>query len=147
MKRIVSILGFTFLAAVAATPASADQRRPFDGARPEGGGLGLHRLHRCLSRVELSSDQRAAIDGIISAAKPAIQADLEALKAAQQKVEADFAAGADKCAVGGDVLARHADAEKLHEDIASVRQQVLAKLTPDQQSRVQGCFQERDRRR
>ncbi len=144
MKRIVSVLGLSVMA-ILASPASspAQQGRVFDRPHQQGPGFALGRLRHCLSLLDLTADQNAAIEGILSAARPTIQGDFESLKTARQKVHSDLAAGADPCAVGADVVAQHADANKLHADVAAVRDQVLARLNPDQQSRVEGCFQER----
>lgn len=144
--RIASVLAFALFASAGSAPAL-----PGDGVRgaghpgPGGGGFALHSLHRCVALLDLNSDEKAAIDGIFTAARPSLRADMEAVKAARQKVEADVAGGADKSAIGDDVLARHAAAQKLHADIAAVRDQVLAKLTPDQQAQFQACQSERGR--
>ncbi len=141
LNRIAFVLAFALFASAAAAPAlEGDGLRAAGHPRPGGGGLALHSLHRCTALLDLTSDAKAAIDGIFAAARPSLQADREALKAARQKIEADIASGADKSVLGDDVLARHAGAQKLHADIAGVRDQVLAKLTPDQQSRLQGCL-------
>ncbi|MEP6767299.1 MAG: hypothetical protein ABJC61_01430 [Acidobacteriota bacterium] len=141
LNRIASILAFALFASAAAAPAlQGDGLRAAGHPRPGDGGFALHSLHRCVSLVDLTSEEKEAIDKIFSVARPSLQADMEALKAARQKVEADVASGADKSVLGDDVLARHAGAQKLHADVAAVRDQVLAKLTADQQNRLQGCL-------
>ncbi|MCA1582635.1 MAG: Spy/CpxP family protein refolding chaperone [Acidobacteria bacterium] len=141
LNRIASVLAFALLASAAPAPALlGDGLRAAGHARQGGGAFALHSLHRCAALLDLNSDQKAAVDGIFAAVRPSLQADREALKAARRKVEADVGGGADKTVLGEDVLARHAAAQKLHTDIAAVQDQVTAKLTPDQQSRLQGCL-------
>ncbi|MDQ2870831.1 MAG: Spy/CpxP family protein refolding chaperone [Acidobacteriota bacterium] len=145
-RRIASVLTFALLSSAAAAPAlQGDGVRGAGHPRPGGGGLALHSLHRCVALLDLNSDQKAAVDEILSTARPSLQADREALKAARQKAEADVASGADKTVLGEDVLARHAAAQKLRADVAAVQDQVAAKLNPDQQGRLQGCLSERGR--
>ena len=131
MKRFILTSG---LAAVA---FSAMTLSAFAGDRPAAvlagraeGGRGLHRLHRCLAAIDLSADQKAAIQAILAAAKTTIQADAETVRADHEKLHADLTSGADKGVVGQDALTAHADAGKLHAAADAVRDQILAKLSP-----------------
>ncbi|MEP7133195.1 MAG: hypothetical protein ABI914_08510 [Acidobacteriota bacterium] len=148
MKRIASVLAFSIITTIAfSASSSAQDRRPSGRQHPPGSGFALGHLRRCLSAVDLTADQQSSIEAILSGAQATLPAEAQSMKAARQKVESDLAANADPCVIGADVVARHAGATKLRADVAAVRDQVFAKLTPDQQNRVQGCFQERRHRR
>jgi hypothetical protein len=143
MKRSMILTGAAFAGLfVLATSAPAQERgaiaRPDRAAAP---AARLQRIVRCLSILDLSAEQKTAITGIVSAARPALEADAQALRADRTKLRSDIEAGADKCVIGQDALTAHADAAKLKTDAAAVRDQVLAQLTPDQQSRLKGCLQ------
>ena len=141
MKRFVLTSGLAAVAFAAMTlSAFADNRPTHDFAGRAGGGPGLHGLRRCLATVDLSADQKTAIQAILDAAKATLQADAETVRADHQKVHADVTSGADKCVVGQDLLTAHADAEKLRAAADAVRDQILAKLTPDQQTSVKDCL-------
>lgn len=141
MKRFLLTSGLAAVAFAAMTmPAFADDRPAAVLAGHAGGGHGLHRLHRCLAMVDLSADQKTAIQAIAAAAKATLQADAETVKADHEKLHADLSSGADKCVVGQDLLTAHADAEKLHAAEDAVRDQILAKLTPDQQANLTACL-------
>lgn len=141
MKRFVLTSGLAALAFAALTlSASADERPAIERAGRAGGRHGLMRLHRCLSGLDLSADQKSAIQAIVAAAKPTLAADAANVKADRQKVRADIASGADKSVVGQDVLTAHADAETLRAAAAAVRDQIVAKLTADQQTSLKDCL-------
>ena len=141
MKRFLLTSGLAAVAFAAMTmPAFADDRPAVVLAGHAGGGHGLNRLHRCLATVDLSADQKTAIAAIVEAAKPTLEADAATIKADHEKLHADISSGADKCVVGQDLLTAHADAEKLHADADAVRDQILAKLMPDQQSKLTACL-------
>ena len=99
------------------------------------------KMRKCLSGLDLSADQKSAIQAIVSAAKPTLEADAATVKADRQKIHADIQAGADKSVVGQDVLTAHADAQALRAAAADVRDQILAKLSTDQQASVKDCLQ------
>ena len=141
MKRFVLTSGLAAVAFVAmALSALADNRSAVDLAAHAGGGHGLQRLRRCLSNLDLSADQKSAIQAIVTAAKPALEANAATVKADRQKVRADIESGADKSVVGQDVLTAHADAETLRAAVGAVRDQILAKLTADQQASLKDCL-------
>jgi Spy/CpxP family protein refolding chaperone len=142
MKRFVLTSGLAAVAFAAMTlSAFADDRPTAVLAGHAGGGHGLHRLRRCLATVDLSDDQKAAIAAIVAAATPALQADAATVKADHEKLQADISSGADKCVVGQDLLTAHADAEALRAAAGAVRDEIVAKLTPDQQSKLTACLQ------
>ena len=142
MKRVLFTSSLAAVALAALTMSVfADGRPPVAFAGRHEGGHELQRLRRCLSQVDLSADLKTAIQAIVAAAQPGLTADAAALKADHDKIHADIAAGADKSVVGQDVLTAHADAEKLRADAGAVRDQILAKLSPDQQSKVNACLQ------
>jgi Spy/CpxP family protein refolding chaperone len=141
MKRFVLTSGLAAVAFAAMTlSAFADDRPALELAGRAGGGHGLQKLRRCLATVDLSADQKAAIAAIVAAAKPTLEADAETVKADHEKVHADISSGADKCVVGQDLLTAHADAETLRAAAAAVHDQIVAKLTPDQQTKLTACL-------
>jgi Spy/CpxP family protein refolding chaperone len=142
MKRSLLSSGLAAVAFAAMTlSAFADDRPAAVLAGRDARGHGLQRLRMCLALVDLNADEKAAIQAIVAAAQPGLQADADAVRADHQKLRADVSGGADKCVVGQDLLTAHADADKLRADAGAVRDQILAKLTPDQQNRVKGCLQ------
>jgi len=141
MKRLVLTSGLAAVAFAALTlSALADDRPGIDRAGRAGGRHGMMNLRKCLSGLDLSADQKSAIQAIVTAAKPALEADAATVKADRQKIRADVQAGADKSVIGQDVLTAHADAQALRAAAAAVRDQILAKLSPDQQASVKDCL-------
>jgi Spy/CpxP family protein refolding chaperone len=141
MKRFLLNSGLAAVAFAAMTlSAYADDRPAAVLAGHGAGGHGHQRLRRCLATVDLSADQKAAIAAIVAAAKPTLQADAQTVKADHEKIHADISSGADKSVVGQDVLTAHADAEKLRADEGAVHDQIVAKLTPDQQTKLTACL-------
>jgi len=141
MKRFVLTSGLAAVVLAAMTlSALADNRPPVDLAARAGKGHGLQGLRRCLSNLDLSADQKSAIQAIVTAAKPTLDADAATVKADRQKVRADIDAGADKSVIGQDVLTAHADAQALRAAVAAVRDQILAKLSTDQQASLKDCL-------
>jgi len=141
MKRFVLTSGLAAVAFAALTlSAFADERPAVDRASRAGHGHGLMNLRRCLSGLDLSADQKSAIQAIVTAAKPALEADAATVKADRQKIRADIQAGADKSVIGQDVLTAHTDAQALRAAAAAVRDQILAKLSTDQQASVKDCL-------
>ena len=101
---------------------------------------GHRHLRECLSILDLTDQQRTDIQGILDAAKPTVEADLAAVSAARQTLRAAVdAVPLDACAIGSYLLALNAAIATLRAERDAVRLQVLATLTPDQQSRLQGC--------
>ncbi len=148
MKRIASVLAFSIITTIAfSASSSAQDLRPAGRPHPPGSGFALRHLRHCLSAVDLTAEQQSSIETILSGAQATLQAEAQSVKAARQKVKSDLAAGADACVIGADVVAQQAGATKLRADLAAVRNQVLAKLTPDQQNKVEECFQEERHRR
>ena len=103
------------------------------------GHMGRHAagLLRCLRQADLSDSQKSDIKAIFEAAKPTIQADAQAIKAARQKLDADFDAGADKSVLGADYIAVRTATKKLRDDGQAVHDQILGKLSADQKTKVQ----------
>jgi len=143
MKRPLAAFGLALAALLISTgTVSAQQRGPI--ARPDRTAAPAARLEgivRCLSILNLSTEQKTAIAAIVAAARPSLEADAQALRADREKIRSDIESGADKCVIGQDTLNAHADGEKLRTEIAAIRDQVLAQLTPDQQSQLKGCLQ------
>ena len=141
MKRFVLTSGLAAAALAAMTlSAFADDRPAINRADRAGGRHGLMGLRRCLSGLDLSADQKSAIQSIVTAAKPTIEAAAATVKADRQRIRTDVDAGADKSVIGQDVLTAHADAQALKAAVAGVRDQILAKLSTDQQNSVKDCL-------
>jgi hypothetical protein len=138
MNRYSRIFAAGLLALTASAPAVlADD--PSAGAG--GQGHALRGFRRCLYNLDLPADQKAAIQSLVSTARPGLQADMQTLRADSQKLQADLAAGADATALGQDVLTRHSHAQRMQSDVEALKSQVLAKLSPDQQNAMQSCVQ------
>ena len=142
MKRFVLTSGLAAVVLAAMTlSAFADERPGIDRAGRAGGRHGILKLRKCLSGLDLSADQKSAIQAIVTAAKPGLEAAAATVKADRQKVRADIAGGADKSIVGQDVLTAHTDAQALSAAADAVRDQILAKLSTDQQASVKDCLE------
>jgi Spy/CpxP family protein refolding chaperone len=140
MKRFLLTSGLAAVAFAALTLSAFADDRPAALAGHGVDGHGHQRLRRCLETVDLSADQKAAIAAIVAAAKFGLEADAQTARADHEKLRADISSGADKSVLGQDVLTAHADAEKLRADQAAVHDQIVAKLTPDQQTRLAACL-------
>jgi Spy/CpxP family protein refolding chaperone len=102
---------------------------------------GHRHLRACISILDLSDQQKSDIAAILEAAKPTVQADVDAVRAARETLRAALdVVPPDACAIGSDALAVKAAVATLRADRDAVRSQVLATLTPDEQSRLQGCL-------
>ena len=113
------------------------------GDHPAGAFSGRgHRggLMRCLRAADLTDAQKADIKALFDAARPGFEADVAAIRAARKKLHDDADAGADKSVLGQDFLNAQAARTKLRNDHAAVRDQILAKLSGDQKTKVQACF-------
>lgn len=139
MKRFSKTLTLAAVAAaVLSLPLAAQDRPSFtlaDRLEHRAGGL-----LRCLRGLDLSDTQKADIRTILDAAKSTLQADAQAIRAARQKLDADYTAGADKSVLGQDYINVRAAVKKFHDDGAAVKDQVLAQLTADQQTKAQACL-------
>lgn len=143
MKRPFQTLTLAALfAAVLTLPALAGEHSAgaFAGARHGGPEL------RCLRVADLTEQQRTDIKAMFNAARPGFEADVAAIRAARQKLDADADAGADKSVLGQDFLDARAAARKLQDDHSAVRDQILSKLTADQKTKVQSCLDSSRRR-
>jgi hypothetical protein len=143
MKRfpassILALIGVGALAALASAQESSNTAPPHRWRH----GHGPRQFERCLSTVGLSADQQAAVQSIQSESKATLQADFAALKAAREKLKGDVATGADKSALGQDVLDQDASASKLKSDVKTTHDQIVAKLNPDQQNALATCMQQ-----
>jgi Spy/CpxP family protein refolding chaperone len=139
MKRFATTITLATLAvAVFTLPLAAQDRPPVGMAdRLDRHAFGLL---RCLRGVDLSDAQKADINAILDASKPTLQADAQAIRAARQKLNADYDAGADKSVLGQDYLNVRAAVKKLQDDASAVKDQILGKLTPDQKTAAQTCL-------
>ena len=137
MKRslVPTTIAFLALAAEAAS-ALGDVPR-------ERRGRGLARLEQCLSTLDLSSEQQAAIPAILSSGKAALRSSAAALKADHRRLRADIANGADKSVLGQDVLDQETSRKRLRADVRAVRDHITAKLTPDQLAALGNCARPR----
>jgi Spy/CpxP family protein refolding chaperone len=136
MKSFRRILMAAAALALMALPGFAQDRAPVALAQ---GHRGFPFL-RCLATADLTDSQKADIKAIVEAAKPTIQKDRQTIRADRQKLHTDLEAGADKSVLGGDVQTVYADTKTLQADLKAVKDQIVAKLTPDQQTRIEGCL-------
>jgi Spy/CpxP family protein refolding chaperone len=142
MKRFVLTSGLAAVAFAAMTLSAFADDGPGLGRAGHGrGGHGLMKLRHCLANLNLPSDQQASIQAILDAAKPGLQAAAETVKADRAQLKKDLESGADKGVVGQDVINAHADRGKLRAAMDAVRDQVLAKLSTDQQASLKDCAQ------
>ena len=138
MKRLSRILMCVGLATAAVSlNALAD-----DNAGGGHMGFGHSRgIQKCLAAANLTPDQQTAIDGILASGKATMQADFQALNTDHQKLQADLNNGADKSVVGQDTITVNNDKAKLKADRQALKDQVMSKLQPDQQSKVNTCLE------
>jgi Spy/CpxP family protein refolding chaperone len=102
----------------------------------------FHRLRRCLAILDLTDEQKASVQAILEAAKPTLQADTAAVHAARETLHADAeATPPDACLIGNDFLALRTALRTLQGDLEATRGQILAQLTPEQQSKLEGCLE------
>lgn len=129
-------------ATLLAVPALAGDHPGAFAARRHGGGV-----LRCLRGADLSDAQKADIKALFDAARPGFDADVAAIRAARKTLHDDAEAGADKSVVGQDFLNVRAASKKLRDDHTALQNQILAKLTADQKTKVQSCLDSGGRRR
>jgi Spy/CpxP family protein refolding chaperone len=102
---------------------------------------GQHHLRECLSILDLTDQQKADIQAILDAARPTVEAEVAAALAARETLRAAVdSIPPDACAIGNDLLAVKAAIATLRTEREAVRDQVLDRLTPDQQARLEGCL-------
>jgi Spy/CpxP family protein refolding chaperone len=134
MRRFSRLAAATLLTLGVTLPVFAQEDR--QTIRPS-----RHRFVRCLSLLDLSEEQKSQIAGFIEAARPGIEADLAALRAAAQTLKASLEAEPpDACQIGNDALAVQAARETLVAAREALREQITSVLTPDQQSRFEVCL-------
>jgi Spy/CpxP family protein refolding chaperone len=95
---------------------------------------------RCLRAADLTDAQKTDIKALSDAARPGFEADVAAIRAARETLDNHTAAGADKSVLGQDYLNVSAASKKLRDDHSALQAQILAKLTPDQKTKVQSCL-------
>ncbi len=132
--RLPRLTALAFVALGMALPSLAqdapDTRRP-----------GRHHFRACLSILDLTEEQKVTIVGILEAARPALEADAAAVRAAREALRAALETQPpDACAIGNDALAVQAAVLALRDEREAVRAQVVATLTPEQQDRFEGCL-------
>ena len=134
MRRISRLAAAALLVVGAALPAFAQTER--QAIRPS-----RHRFVRCLSILDLTEEQKTQIAGFLEAARPGIEADVAAVRAAVETLEASLQADPpDPCQIGNDALAVKAARETLVAARQALRDQITSVLTPDQQSRFEVCI-------
>jgi Spy/CpxP family protein refolding chaperone len=134
MRRIPLFAAATLLALGAVVPVFAQAER--QAIRPL-----RHRFVRCLSILDLTDEQKAKIEGFVEAARPELDADVAAVRAAYDTVEASLQAQPpDACQIGADALALQSARQTLIAARQALRDQIAGILTPDQQSRFDVCI-------
>lgn len=135
MRRVHRLAALAFLSLALALPGLA-QEDPASRPHP-----GRHRFRECLSILNLSDQQKADILGVLEEARPALEADLAAVKAARETLRADLdAPNPEACIIGADALAVKAAVETLRQEREGVRTSIEATLTPEQKARFEGCL-------
>jgi Spy/CpxP family protein refolding chaperone len=126
-RKAAAICAFSLAFAVTGL---AQDATPSTTARPSL----RHRLHDCLAILDLTDSVKTSVENALAAAKPTVQADIAAVKAARQTLETDLAATPpDACTVGADALAVKSAREALRAERQTILNQILALLQPDQQ--------------
>lgn len=146
MKRSsVQLILFALLVGCVSLPAFAGDRAGVVGVErpggPAAGDPGLGRFLACLRILDLTPDQKTAIQAILEASRPILQADAAAVQAAAEKLRTDIESGADRCVIGQDALDVRAAEQKLVADVESVKSQIVAMLTDEQKARLRGCVE------
>lgn len=143
MNRYSRLFGSAVIGLAGLTAAALAQE---SSAPAYGHGMRAHRVRqfdKCLASVGLSADQQSAIDSLRADARGAFQADLAAFKAANEKLQKDLSSGADKSVIGQDTVDKDAAGTKLKNDHRATRDQIVAKLNPDQQTALSSCMRTR----
>jgi Spy/CpxP family protein refolding chaperone len=143
MKRFSRSLALAVVALVAMAASLAAGQPPGGDRGMPGSGQGTGRTEHCLSTLELSAEQKTAVQTILSDNRASLRADVEAWKASQKKLRDDIARGADKSVLGQDVLDQEASAAKVRGSSQALRAQILAALSPEQQTRFNECAESR----
>jgi len=134
MRRVHRFAAFAFLALAFAHPGLSQ-------ATPETPRVGRHRFRECLTILDLTDQQKTDILAVLEAAKPALEADLAAVKAARETLRTDLDAPTpEACTIGADALAVKAAVETLRSEREGVRTSIEATLTPEQKVRFEGCL-------
>jgi len=136
-KPSLVVLAAAVAALTAAAPALAQAGPPGPPTGPVAGRAHhpFARILRCLGVVNLTDAQKADIKAVFEAAKPEAEAIAAKLKAEIEKTPAD------PCAVGSAALQLHADRESAKALFETVRDAVLALLTPEQKAKLAGCLE------
>ncbi len=106
-------------------------------------GQGLGSTERCLSAIELSVDQKTAVQNVLESHRAALRTDVDAKKASERKLREDVAKRVDKCVLGQDLLDQEANAAKIRGSSEALRTRILVTLTPEQQARFNECADSR----
>jgi len=143
-KPSLVVLAAAVAALTAAAPALAQAGPPGPPTGPVAGRAHhpFARILRCLGVVNLTDAQKADIKAVFEAAKPEAEAIAAKLKADREALKAEIEkTPADPCAVGSAALQLHADRESAKALFETVRDAVLALLTPEQKAKLAGCLE------
>ena len=100
-----------------------------------------HHLRGCLSILDLTDAQKETIAGILEAARPALEADASAVRAAREALRAALETEPpDACAIGEATVAVRAAVDALRQEWDGVWTQIASTLTPEQKARLEGCI-------
>ena len=121
----------------AAVAARADQNA---GGPHHPMGLPLRGLEKCIASADISTEARGNAQAALTAGRDVLKTDGAAMKAAHEKMQTDIANGADKSVVGQDAIDADAARTKLQTDARTIHDQVLAALSPNEQSAVTSCM-------
>jgi Spy/CpxP family protein refolding chaperone len=143
-KTILHRIAPLAAAALLAAPLSADRAGSAVSPPPAPAAGRRHNpvavLRHCLRVVNPTQDQTAAIQQILSDAKPALQSLHDNLKADRETLKAALQGDSpDPCALGNDLLAVKSDRDAIRGELEGVKSAVEDVLTADQKSRFEGC--------
>lgn len=138
---LVPVAAALALALVATPLLAAGPSAPPAGAAVQPPKGPLAGYLRCLGIVGLTDEQKADVKGILEAARPALDALHETLKADREALKAAVTAPApDACSAGAALLKVDADKKAIGEELGKVRAAIEALLTPEQKAKLEGCL-------
>lgn len=97
------------------------------------------KLIKCLSVIDLSEEQKTQVRGILEASRAEIQVLMEEGRALHEALQAASETG-DACSVGTAFLNVQSHREEIEALRESIREDISALLSPEQQAKLAGCL-------